>query len=538
MACPRPKVLSQWVDGSLLPREAATVYPHIQSCAGCRQKADELRKVGAWLDSVSGLGRDCLSPESMAALLEGGRAPAHLRTCPRCAAEFRALRSSDRKITRRVRKQPASPGAWVAAAAVFLAVGILFAITNTQSTPPDAGVQARVPAQPIETTPTMEPARPAEPPPVRVSSSVEPKRPIGADSRKEDAPPQPAPAPPAPPPPPAGVVEAPGANPPKREPAEIVIPSPIGPARPLVSLNVHAGAVSTLTDGKWTRPSRFEEGAPLRAEGRTQLEFSQARITLDGSSRFTVSKNEFSLSEGAISGEVSTGSKFTLVLEDQRISPQTLNGRVLFIARPDRIFVEEGSARVKDVTLHEGVEHLVRKDRIEPQKRRTLSAAFRPREILTWKMSLTNEILRRNVGKGHIEKDGPEGKMLVSDAVADNPYMFGAASYYNGADTPPLFTVKANTAIRFRYFLTQPGALELVLKNGTKDENFNRVLDPVVRQWTTVTLYARDVLANPGGKKVTCEVGDRYTAITWFVGKPRIPSELYIDRLEILEIER
>jgi hypothetical protein len=128
--------------------------------------------------------------------------------------------------------------------------------------------------------------------------------------------------------------------------------------------------------------------------------------------------------------------------------------------------------------------------------------------------------------------------MLVSDAVPNGTFFYGQSSYYNGGEEQPLFTVKANTAIRFHYYLTQPGILELVLKNATKDENFNKPLEPVVRQWTTVTLYARDVPANRGGKNVTCEVGDRYTGATWFVGKPGVAADVYIDRFEILEIDR
>ena len=64
------------------------------------------------------------------------------------------------------------------------------------------------------------------------------------------------------------------------------------------------------------------------------------------------------------------------------------------------------------------------------------------------------------------------------------------------------------------------------------------VLDPVVQQWTTVTVYARDVLPNQGGKKVTCDLGDNYLGVTWFVGKPGVACTVYIDRLEMLEIDR
>ena len=127
--------------------------------------------------------------------------------------------------------------------------------------------------------------------------------------------------------------------------------------------------------------------------------------------------------------------------------------------------------------------------------------------------------------------------MLVSEPSSDGIF-YGKAGYGHGEAEPPLFIVKPNTAIRFRYYMTQPGFLEFVMKNITKDENFNKVLEPVVKQPTTVTLYVRDVLANPGGKKVTCDVGDAYLGVTWFVGKPGSPTEIYIDQFQILEIDR
>jgi hypothetical protein len=226
------------------------------------------------------------------------------------------------------------------------------------------------------------------------------------------------------------------------------------------------------------------------------------------------------------------------VLDEQRIVPQTLNGRVMFVARPDRIVVEEGSVRVKDTLLNEGVEHVVRKDRIEAQKRRTLAAAARPREAVLWSMNLKNENLVRNSLAGHIERDINGAKFLVSDTIKNGAIFYGAASYFSTGDEPPLFVVKPNTAVRFRYYLTQPGALEFVMKNITKDENFNLPLDPVVKQWTTVTVYANDVPVNQGGKKVTCDLGDKYLGVTWFVGKPGSSSVVYIDRFEILEIDR
>jgi hypothetical protein len=317
--------------------------------------------------------------------------------------------------------------------------------------------------------------------------------------------------------------------------------TPAAPAEPraLAALNIRTGGLSSLSDGKWVKATRIEEGMALRAEGRTQLEFAQARITLDPASKFSVAKEDFSLSDGGMVAEVATNSKFALVLDDQKIVPQTLNGRVMFLAKPDRILVEEGSARTKDALLVEGVEHTVKKGRIEAQKRRTFAAAPRLRETPPlWSMKLGNENLVRGNIAGHIERDTQGVKYLVSDTAKNPAIFFGQASYFSTGDEPPIFVVKPNTAVRFRYYLTQPGALEFVMKNITKDENFNLPLEPVVRQWTTVTVYAKDVPANRGGKNVTCEVGDKYLGVTWFVGKPGVPAQVYIDRFEILEIDR
>src|SRR5262245_10959679 len=119
MTCPKPEVLSQWADGSLNPRESLVVGRHAETCDVCRSKAGELRACGSWIKSAAQTGPSCLSPDDMAAVLEGGRVPAHVRTCPRCASEFRALRQTERKATRRRHRQPAPVTSWAAAAAVF-----------------------------------------------------------------------------------------------------------------------------------------------------------------------------------------------------------------------------------------------------------------------------------------------------------------------------------------------------------------------------------------------------------------------------------
>ena len=532
MTCPKPEVLSQWADGSLDPRESLVVGRHAETCAACRAKAGELRAVGAWVATAAVPGPSCLSIDDMAAVLEGGRVPAHVRTCPRCASEFRALRVAERKATRRRQRPPAPVTAWAAAAAIFMAVAVLFIVATQETTSPEP-LQVRVPPRPAQVDPV--PADPRPTPPVK--PPVVERQPATVDLKPNPL------LPSKPVEPPIVPEEKPIVREPEKDPVQPTPKPPVRPTevveapKPLAAINLRAGGLSSLADGKWVKASKLEEGMALRADGRTQIEFAQAKITLDGSSRFSVTKDEFSLTDGGMSAEVAAGSKLVLVLEDQRLVPYAVNSRVIFCARADRVLVEEGTMKAKDAFLQEGVEHLVKKDGIKTQGRRTMPLAARSAEKSLWQMKLQNEVTVRYNISGHIERT-PEGKMLVSDPIPDNLVFYGQASYFSAGDEPPLFVAKPNIAIRFRYFMPQPGHLEFVMKNLTKDENFNRTIEPVVKQWTTVTIFARDILANTGGKKVFYETGDLYRGVTWFVGKPGSPAQIYIDRFEILEIDR
>src|SRR5215831_3585789 len=109
----------------------------------------------------------------MAAVLEGGRVPAHVRTCPRCASEFRALRSTERKATRRRHKQPAPMTAWAAAAAIFIAVGLLFLVA-TQETSQQGKLAVRAPSKPVAVEPAPVVPPPAPPVVAKPTLSVPP----------------------------------------------------------------------------------------------------------------------------------------------------------------------------------------------------------------------------------------------------------------------------------------------------------------------------------------------------------------------------
>src|SRR6185295_11614381 len=180
----------------------------------------------------------------------------------------------------------------------------------------------------------------------------------------------PAPPPQNPPPVPdpaqAPTVETPAkaepAPSPVKEPVRETATAPTPAPRVVAALNLKSGSLSALTtDGKWAKPSRIEEGMTLRADGRTQVEFAQARVTLDSAARFSVNKDEFALLEGGLSADVAPGGHFILVLDEQRFFPQTQNARVLLCAKPDRLILEEGNAKSKDAMLHEGTEYSVKK---------------------------------------------------------------------------------------------------------------------------------------------------------------------------------
>ncbi len=530
MSCFDPEVLARWVDETLPAAESRAVGRHVGGCALCRVKADGLRAAAEWIVRAGEPGKTCLSAEEMAAVLEGAESPAHVRTCPRCAAELATLRPR-KKPTRRlsIRREATGTGWFVAAAAVLLAVvGLVFL---SQDKP--AKTVVRAPEPPPEEALETPPVKTA--PPAPLPKSPEPSaKPLVAPPRTEIVPPAQIPAPESKP-------ETPE---PKKE--ESPAPKPPAPAqRPTIAevpvkkdlaLSVRGGAISTLADGKWAPASRIEEGMLLRAEGRTSIDFAKARLTFDAASRFTLGRDEVALSEGALGLDVQQGSTLSLVLGTCRVAPMANAGRVLLSAKPDRVVVDEGAARWQEIVLHQGVEHQVVKDKMEPQKRRTLAPAARPRETPGWKPDFKDVAVRSRI-RGRIDTL-PEGIHVVSVA-SDNRTLFQSQAGFTAPGERGFFALKANTALRFRYFLTEPAFLQLVVKNGTKDENFNLDLDPVVRQWTTITIPFKDIPVNQGGNRtLKFEAGDRIWSVGWFVGKPGSTADLHVDQLEVVEIER
>jgi hypothetical protein len=531
MSCIDPEVLSRWMDESLPVAESKVVRRHVSSCPGCRAKVEELRGAAQWIARAGEPGKACLSVDDMAAVLEGAEAPAHVRSCPRCAAEIAALRPKKR-ATRRlpIRRESTGTGWFAAAAALMLAVmGLVFL---AQEKPAKSVSRAPEPAP--EETPETPPVKPPSPPP-----AIRPGEPpsMPPPGRSESAPPQAPSAPESQPAKPEPRKEEPPAAPLPQAPVPASRTTSVeAPARRMLAFSVRGGAVSAFAEGKWTSALRIEEGMPLRADGKTSIEFARARLTFEGASRFTLGKDEVALAEGSLSLDVQQGSPLSLVLGACRIAPMANAGRVLLSAKPDRVVVDEGAARWQEIVLHQGVEHQVVKEKLEPQKRRTLAVAARPREVLTWRPDFKDAAVRSRI-RGRIDAS-PEGTHVVSVPSEDKTY-FESQAGFTAPDERGYFALKANTALRFRYFLSEPAFLQLVVNNGTKRENFNLDLDPAVRQWTTITINFKDIPVNQGGNRaLKFDAGDRIWSIGWFVGKPGSTADLYVDQLEVVEIER
>lgn len=456
-----------------------------------------------WLRNVSEPGPHCLSADEMAAAIEGRLHP-HIRTCPRCAAEYRALRPAKRKTRRYATSYR---GRWAAAIAASLLAALagwllLWPRVRTESAP------ERVADQKSEPKPKIQTERPRDLVPRKKEEEKQPEKEKQPEPKKDR------------------VVAPHPEDEPKPEPEKETTPDDT-PARTEVAVAVRGGGISTFENGKWVKTARPFENARLRADGKTTLDFAGARVTIDASSKFTLTKSELALEDGGLSAEIPPDAKFALVLQGTAIS-RAGTGRVLLVAREDRVIVEEGSARAGGALLAQGVEHGAD---LKPRKGRSLPLAARPRETLTWRLDLTPNSTRGKLPRGKLQS-----RALVSTPF-DNEYYYAGIQYFAGGDAVT-FTVRKTTAIRFRYLLRSPAKLSFALRNKTKDENFTIDLEPSVDAWTTVTLFVSDIPVNTGGKNVECAVGDQYGWFGWSVGEPGKPAEVLIDEFQVLEIER
>ncbi|HYE98072.1 MAG TPA: hypothetical protein VEJ18_04130, partial [Planctomycetota bacterium] len=67
---------------------------------------------------------------------------------------------------------------------------------------------------------------------------------------------------------------------------------------------------------------------------------------------------------------------------------------------------------------------------------------------------------------------------------------------------------------------------------------FNKDFEAAAGQWTTLTIPVTAVPPNVGSPQLPIEIGDKYRGVGMFVGRPGQGAELYVDLVEIVDIER
>lgn len=505
-------LVMSYLEGGLPEAEAARLAEHLESSPGDLAEFVSLAQQDRALERLFALPR---SPDRLPSAVTGELSAAKGREQ---FARHVVARLSHRSRRRSSAPSPAGWAAGLVAAAVL--AGILLAVLASNR-------RAELPSPPTVAEREAPVLPPPEPPP-------------RAESPKPVPPPAPIPVPaPLPPAPPTAVPDHPPPAPPEPPsvPARETRPAPALP-RAEVAFALTSGALASQAEGKWVplKEARVPEGTPLRAEQKSRVEFARARVTLDRASRFSLAKTDLALAEGTLSALVPTGSDFGLVLGETRIA-QISVGHLLLCARPDRVVIEEGVARAGLETLLEGVEYRLEGGRLLPAKTRTLPAADRPRETLSWRIELDKPgVLKPRLEQGEWARL-PQGPALRSTPLAAGEYYSGGIAYWAGSEDVIAFTVRRTTALRFRYLVREPAPVRFMIKNLTKQENFTFDFEAVPGRWSTVTAPVLEIPVVTEGKQVTCEVGDRYGRFSWLVGVPGKPAEILVDDFRVVEIE-
>ena len=370
--------------------------------------------------------------------------------------------------------------------------------------------------------------RPAVEPPV--VHEAQPVLPPPAVERAPDLPRPPPPVPPPPEPSPLPAPEpparpSPAPEPPAREPAP---PAPTVPERRVeVAVVVRSGALSAGGRRLPAGDLSLAAGDEFRAEGRTRIELAGASLQLEGGSRASVQPGAFALHDGEALVEGAIELRLACV-----VRPLPSPGRFIAIARPDRIVIEEGGARAGGVLLAEGRQYRLGREPAA-EKRTLASRAARPRETPVWSASFDGAKLP----SPDLRASGAFAQDALRSTRVDSEYCWGSAGLASAELR--LFTAKPTTHVRFRYFMKRSAPVLVQLWNMTRSENFQvEIAEPAAGAWTTITVRAFDLPANPGGRKVAVGAGDVFSTIGWNVGRPGEEAEILVDDFAVVEIGR
>jgi hypothetical protein len=272
-------------------------------------------------------------------------------------------------------------------------------------------------------------------------------------------------------------------------------------------------------------------GNEFRAQGRTRVDVAGGSLTFEANARARFDAvNAVALADGEMLVDMPAATAPELRLAST-VRPLASPGRFVAVARPDRIVIDEGAATSGDALLAEGKQYRLGRE-VAPE-RRTLNAP-RAKEAVVWTATFD---------RGKLPPETKVEGFLVQNALKskeERGSTFYASQIYLQALDLKLYVAKPATHVRFRYFMRKRAAFVVQSQNVSKNENFQVSVDePVVGEWTTLTLRVMDLPVNPGGiRGLTVEAGDQFSWIRWMVGKPGEDAELSIDDLQVVEIAR
>jgi ferric-dicitrate binding protein FerR (iron transport regulator) len=482
---------------------SAAAKAHLDRCAACRGRRDELRSLES---ELAALGR---------ALPRAGN-PALVR-----------------RIVARIPARSASGWRWAAGlAAAALLVAVLWATRETAPPPVAPRDTVAVPAPPpLETVldpvpppPTPKPTPPPVPAPIPTPAPA----------------PNPDPVKPAPPPAPAPVKPAPA------EPLRPTVPKTV-PARVVVALAGIEGALELQDGDKWKKTAKsaeWEEAVALRSGERL------TRFTLPDGTRATLKpRTELRIvSASPLALFLERGEAYFDVIPapDRRFSVVTADARVRVTGTQfsvkrngqTEVFVASGEVQVGndkgDVSVPAGNATTARKG-AAPAKARAVDAD----RALAWRRELDGPEVTRfryDFEDGRLPQLWTSGRVVnFGPARGLNRFCLEGAPGLN-ADLSRVdkrvWTYRSNLKLRFRYWTTGAEAVWIQLFSDRVRDNLRIELKNIVAgKWETVELPLADCYRLSDGSHA--QDGDRFS---WFnINVSGTTGPLYFDDIELVE---
>jgi ferric-dicitrate binding protein FerR (iron transport regulator) len=493
------------------PTEPA-LRDHLDSCAACRDRREELRSLG---DGLAALGRALPRMERPALV---------------------------RRIAARLPRPAAAPNAarrWAAAlaAAAALLFAVVLAIRESPSSPRNEIVEIPT-SPPLETPPapiapapspnpsaTPVPPRPPEPLPPAPPAPETPPKPVL---------PEPAPSSPALPRP----VEAPRTPPPESKPARV-----------LLTLAAVEGSLEMQDGATWkkiAKAAEWDRADAVRAGERP------ARFTLPDGTRATLRPHgelrllasappSLSLEKGEVFFDVVPGRerRFSVATPDARIE---VTGTQFSVKRGERteILVSSGEVKVTnekgEVSVPAGSATSVRKG----------SAPARPRILDTdranaWRRDLDGvetARFRYDFEDGRLPYPWTNGKVVAGPPRGFNRFCLegGPGTDANLARLDKkAVTLRGTLKLRLRYWTASADALWIQLSDERMQDNVRfDVKEPAHGKWEALEIPLGDFARLADGSRP--QEGDRFTWLNISISGP--VGAVYFDDIELVELQK